>query len=317
SQMVLRNFGRAGWFQEIGTAIGRDNDPQPPAIANFAFHLGKDHPARLVPVPVVCCATSLKDARIKRLEKLSDSFQTPGEGPLRDRESLQRQYLPNPIQWPLKQELLQEKMNPEAAGKHTFGDELGDRRRCHDARDSPAITSRAVTGPFMNVSHQADFPVNLLGILTAGKDGAGLPADRATLLCFGQLMKDLFCGKPAATPAAIALRTGLFTAVVFTLGGGLRGVAGFLVTVVVFRDQVLRLLGLAAEQLLLQLSDPGFQSLDLLGQSFILLDQLRDLGLLLADHLFKLSRLFFPDSLAFDRTGMLCPPVVDLPAEFN
>ncbi|GFP39164.1 hypothetical protein HKBW3S47_00864, partial [Candidatus Hakubella thermalkaliphila] len=80
---------------------------------------------------------------------------------------------------------------------------------------------------------------------------------------------------------------------------------------------VLRLLGLAAEQLLLQLSDLGFQSLDLLGQSFILLDQLRDLGLLLADHLFKLSRLFFPDSLAFDRTGMLCPPVVDLPAEFN
>ncbi|GFP40338.1 hypothetical protein HKBW3S47_02034 [Candidatus Hakubella thermalkaliphila] len=208
-------------------------------------------------------------------------------------------------------------MNPEAAGKHTFGDELGDRRRCHDARDSPAITSRAVTGPFMNVSHQADFPVNLLGILTAGKDGEGLPAARATLLCFGQLMKDLFCGKPAATPAAIALGTGLFTAVVFTLGGGLRGVAGFLVTVVVFRDQVLRLLGLAAEHLLLQLSDLGFQSLDLLGQSFILLDQLRDLHLLLADHLFKLSRLFFPDSLALDRTGMLCPPVVDLPAEFN
>ncbi|GFP40766.1 hypothetical protein HKBW3S47_02463, partial [Candidatus Hakubella thermalkaliphila] len=219
-------------------------------------------------------ATSLKDARIKRLEKLSDSFQTPGEGPSRDRESLQRQYPTNPIPWPLKQELPQEKMNPEAEGKHIFGDELGDRRRCHHARDSTAITSRAVTGPFMNVSHQADFPVNLLGILTAGKDGEGLPADRATLLCFGQLMKDLFCGKPAATPAAIALRTGLFTAVVFTLGGGLRGVAGFLVTVVVFRDQVLRLLGLAAEQLLLQLGDLGFQSLDLLGQSFILLDQL-------------------------------------------
>ena len=73
--------------------------------------------------------------------------------------------------------------------------------------------------------------MNLLGVLAAGEAGEGLPADRATLLFFGQLMHDLFYGKSGAALAAIALRTRLFATVLllFTLRSGLRVDGGFLV----------------------------------------------------------------------------------------
>ncbi len=84
-------------------------------------------------------------------------------------------------------------MNPEAAGKHTFGDELVDRRRCHDARNSPAIAGWAVTDSFMNAPDQVDLPVNLPGILGPGEDGEWLSATWTTPLCFKQLVGDFFC----------------------------------------------------------------------------------------------------------------------------
>ena len=70
------------------------------------------------------------------------------------------------------------------------------------------------------------------------------------------------------------------------------------------------LLGLSAEDLLLE---PGYSR-----QGFLkLVSQLGDLGLLTANDLFEALSLVLESRFPFGSTGMLCPPVVCLPAELD
>lgn len=309
-QVVFGHLGRARRFQKIGAGVSAHNNPQPPSVADFALRFLKNHPPCFIHVPMICCATSLEDPCIKRLEERTDALETSGESSLGDAESLERQHLPDTIERSLEKELLQQKPDPEACGEHAFGDEFC-RRRCGDnAWQDRTIAGGEVTSPFVNETDQAHLPVDLIGIFGAGKADPGLTTLRTTLLLIRYGMVKFLRGKPQPTLSAMALGTRLLASLVLNFRRDVGRGEKILLFVMIFGSRAFSLFRLSAEYLFLQLGDFGFERLILLGQ-------LRNLCLLLSDELLKMPRLFFPLSSSFERSSMLRPPVSSLLSEFN
>ena len=64
AKKIFGDRGGTRWIKEVDARVGRDGDPQPPAMANLAGQLGENHPTRLIHMPVGGRAAALEDGRV-------------------------------------------------------------------------------------------------------------------------------------------------------------------------------------------------------------------------------------------------------------
>jgi hypothetical protein len=161
----------------------------------------------------------------------------------------------------------------------------------------------------MNTADQTNFPVDHLGIFGAGENREGLAATWTALFALGEMVKDLLGGKVVAALSTIALGSYLFAPPASLWGRGLQGLGRALLPAGLISN-LRGLLGLSAEDLLLEPGHLGPQGLKLLSQ-------LGDLSLLITNDLLEPLNFGPGGSFPFDGPGMQRPVVVGLLAEFD
>jgi len=168
----------------------------------------------------------------------------------------------------------------------------------------------------MNAAVQDDFPLDLLGILSAGEHAQRSATVGTLSLVFGKIMNYFLHRKVLATFSPVALRTRLLASFASRLVArlGLIRRLGVVINgwsrIVLAGVRLGALLGLSAEDLFLE---PGDSRLG----RFEFSDELGDLGLLTANDLLELLSLVLESRFPLGSTGMQRPPVVCLLAEFD
>ena len=143
----------------------------------------------------------------------------------------------------------------------------------------------------MNTPKQLDFPLDLLGILGAGKDTEGLATAGTLSLVFGKIVNRLHRREVVAMFSSVALGARLLASFASRFTARLRRICGVGVAIkgwsrIRFAGVGLgALLGLSAEDLFLEPGDSRFGGFEFSGQ-------LGDLGLLLANDRLELPSLF-------------------------
>ena len=164
----------------------------------------------------------------------------------------------------------------------------------------------------MNAAVQYDFPLDLVGILGAGKYIEGFATAGTSPLVFGKIVNHILRREVVTTSSPVALGAQLLTSVASPLGL-IRRIS----VVIKGRSRIVStgggawtLLRLSAEDLFLKPSYPRQCLLKLLCQC-------GNLGLLTANDLLQLLSLGLPGRLPLGSAGVLRLPVVRLLAELD
>ena len=168
-----------------------------------------------------------------------------------------------PFQRPLKEKLLQDNLRPEPGRELALGNELGNDRRRYNPGSALAIASRAIAAPFINAANQTDFPVNFVGIFSAGEEFVGLAANWTALLVLRQVAVNLLGWKFLVELSAKTFGSRLFAPIAFFIRG-FRILRILLISAARIASRVFYLVGFSAEYLSLQPNNPDLQGLELL-----------------------------------------------------
>lgn len=103
---------RVGSRRYIVARVGRDDDPQPPAMANLAGPLGANHPTRLIHMPVGGRAAALEDGRVSGLDQFPDLLRTARQRSWPDRKLLHRERFDDPTKRHAVEVFVARRFNP-------------------------------------------------------------------------------------------------------------------------------------------------------------------------------------------------------------